>query len=133
MPRPTTMFYFKRFKGSILKTRKIIYEVMYVCISFKVVREKPRGHLCAFHEKSFSVAVARPECRECFTHQLKHVAPSTCDLLSVLWTDYISCTPSDHLYIPRRIVFTLARQRSKGERCGKKFFPANRGRGEFVR
>ncbi|KYN40672.1 hypothetical protein ALC56_04981, partial [Trachymyrmex septentrionalis] len=31
----------------------------------------------------------RPECHEYFTHQLKHVAPSACDLLSVLWTDYI--------------------------------------------
>lgn len=82
-----------------------------------------------FTEKSF----ARSECNECFTHQLKHVAPSACDLLSVLWTDYISCTPSDHLYIPRRIVFTHARASKiqEGE-MRKKVFPANRGRDKFV-
>ncbi|KYM86054.1 hypothetical protein ALC53_04247 [Atta colombica] len=42
-------------------------------------------YLYTLHEKSF----VRLECHEYFTHQLKHVAPSACDLLSVLWTDYI--------------------------------------------
>lgn len=59
--------------------------------------------------------------------------PSACDLLSVLWTDYILSTSSDHLYIPQRIVFARARpSKIQGREMRKKVFPANRGRRKFA-